>query len=180
MRILGEQVLHEQKWTLLKQKSYLDRRGARRSWSYIERRGRRRAVVIVALTEESGSLLVIEQFRIPLERTVMEFPAGLIDEGETPSEAARRELLEETGYRGEVLEVGPEVTTTAGLSTETVHMVFMRVEESPGAQPSLDGSEAIRVLRVGPGEGSDFLQACARSGHIMDAKLYVHLKERMR
>jgi ADP-ribose pyrophosphatase len=98
MRILCERVLHEQTWTLLKEKSYLDTRGRRGRWTYIERRERRKAAVIVATTERSGSLILIEQFRIPFEAEIFEFPAGLIDPGETPEQAARRELAEETGY----------------------------------------------------------------------------------
>jgi ADP-ribose pyrophosphatase len=179
MRILDERVLHEQTWTLLKEKSYLDTKGKRRCWTYIERRGQRKAAVIVATTERSGCLVLIEQFRIPFEAEIYEFPAGLIDPGETPEQTARRELVEETGFEGEVLRVGPGVSTTAGLSTEIVHMVYMRVGEEPVAKPRLEGSERIRVLRIRPEEFGSFLSECERDRRILDAKLYLYLKDRL-
>jgi 8-oxo-dGTP pyrophosphatase MutT (NUDIX family) len=178
MRILDERVLHEQTWTLLKEKSYLDTEGKRGCWTYIERRQQRKAAVIVATTERSGRLLVIEQFRIPFEAEIYEFPAGLIDKGETPEQTARRELVEETGFQGDVLEVGPGVSTTAGLSTEIVHMVYMRVGEEPAAKPRLEASERIRVLTIRPEEFESFLSECERHRRILDAKLYLYLKDR--
>ncbi len=179
MRILDERVLHEQTWTLLKEKSYLDTRGREARWTYIERREQRKAAVIVATTERSGSLVFIEQFRIPFEAEIYEFPAGLIDPGETPEQTARRELAEETGYTGEVVYVGPGVSTTAGLSTEIVHMVYMRVGEEPVAGPRLEGSERIRVLTIRPEEFGSFLSECERDRRILDAKLYTYMKDHL-
>ena len=150
MRILGQRVLHEQTWTLLKEKSYLDTKGKRRCWTYIERREQRKAAVIVATTERSGCLVLIEQFRIPFEAEIYE-----------------------------VLGVGPGVSTTAGLSTEIVHMVYMRVGEEPVAKPRLEGSERIRVLTIRPEEFGSFLSECERDRRILDAKLYLYLKDRL-
>jgi len=179
LKILGERVLHEQTWTLLKEKSYLDTGGREGRWTYIERRERRKAAVIVATTEKSGSLILIEQFRIPFEAEIFEFPAGLIDPGETPEQAARRELAEETGFKGDVLSVGPGVCSTAGLSTEIVHMVYMRVGEAPASKPQLEGSERIRVLTIRPEEFGSFLTECERDRRILDAKLYIYLKDHL-
>lgn len=49
-------------------------------------------------------VLLQKQFRPPLDKICIEFPAGLVDKGETPEQAAVRELAEETGYAGEVME----------------------------------------------------------------------------
>ena len=179
MRILEERVLHEQAWTLLKEKCYLDTGGREGRWTYIERREQRKAAVIVATTERSGSLVLIEQFRIPFEAEIYEFPAGLIDPGETPEQTACRELVEETGYAGEVVHVGPGVSTTAGLSTEIIHMVYMRVGEEPVSKPRLEGSERIRVLTIRPEEFGNFLSECESSGRILDAKLYTYLRDHL-
>jgi ADP-ribose pyrophosphatase len=180
MQILDERVVHEQSWTLLKEKSFLDIAGKRRRWTYIERREGRRAAVIVAVTEGSGSLVLIEQYRVPFEAEILEFPAGLIDPGETPGETARRELAEETGYEGKVLLVGPGVSTTPGLSTEIVHMVYMEVGESPAAPPRHESAERIRVLAVRPQEFGSLLARCEEQHLIVDAKVYTYLREHLR
>jgi ADP-ribose pyrophosphatase len=62
-------------------------------------------VAVLALTEDDEVVLVRE-YRPGPEELVLELPGGLIDEGQTPEEAARRELLEETGYEGEIVPVG--------------------------------------------------------------------------
>jgi ADP-ribose pyrophosphatase len=164
---------------VLKEKSYLDTGGREARWTYIERRERRKAAVIVATTKRSDSLVLIEQFRIPFEDEVFEFHAGMIDAGETPEQTARRELVEETGFEGEVLRVGPGVSTTAGLSTEIVYMVYMRVGEEPAGRPQLEGSERIRVLKIRPEEFGSFLSECERDRRILDAKLYIYLKDHL-
>jgi ADP-ribose pyrophosphatase len=179
MRIIGERVLHEQPWTLLKEKHYVDTRGREKRWTYVERRERREAAVVVATTEQSGSLVLIEQFRIPFEAEVLEFPAGLIDPGETPEQTACRELAEETGYTGKVVHVGPGVSSTAGLSTEIVHMVYMLVGEQPAVVPRHEGSERIHVFTLKPDEIEIFLSECERDNRILDAKLYTYLRDHL-
>jgi ADP-ribose pyrophosphatase len=62
-------------------------------------------VAVLALTEDEQVVLVRE-FRPGPEELILELPGGLIDPGQTPEEAARRELLEETGYEGEIAHVG--------------------------------------------------------------------------
>ena len=54
---------------------------------------------VVAITEEQR-VLIVRQYRPAVERETLELPSGLVDPGETPEEAARREVLEETGYEG--------------------------------------------------------------------------------
>ena len=177
MDTLGERVLHSSRWVALKERTFRDRSGRERSWVFAERPGETPAVVIVARTAGSGSLLVVEQYRVPFQRPVLEFPAGLVDPGEEPAQAGLRELAEETGYRGEVLAVGPPVSTTAGLATETVQMVYVRCGEQPSAAPDPEASESLRVLKLLPSEFSAALTRFTAEGRLLDAKLYVYLKE---
>ncbi len=53
---------------------------------------------VLIIAEQDGKLLIEEQYRYPIDSLTIEFPAGALNSGETPEEAARRELLEETGY----------------------------------------------------------------------------------
>jgi 8-oxo-dGTP pyrophosphatase MutT (NUDIX family) len=177
MRTIEERLLHRDRWLQLKEAVYLDLHGSKRSWVYAERTGGRPAVVVVARTRDSGSLLVIEQYRVPFQAPVLEFPAGLLDPGEEPPAAALRELSEETGYRGEVLEMGPAVCTTAGLSSETVHLVYVRCGEKPEQASAPEASESIRVLKIPPSEFAAALARFTAEGRLLDAKLYVYLKE---
>src|SRR6266404_2539800 len=93
-------------------------------WEYVERIHARGAVVIAAVTEE-GDLILTEQYRPPVSNRVIELPAGLAGdiaghETEELAAAARRELLEETGYEAREmirLAAGPP---SAGLSSEMV------------------------------------------------------------
>ena len=177
MRTIAERLLCGDRWLQLKETVYLDLHGRERSWVYAERTGARPAVVIVARTAESGSLIVIEQYRVPFQAAVLEFPAGLLDPGEQAGQAALRELAEETGYRGEVLEIGPAVSTTAGLSTETVQLVQVRCGEQPAQNPAPEASEAIRILKIAPADFAAALAGFTAEGRLLDAKLYVYLKE---
>ncbi len=175
MKLIEQRVLHEQPWTILKEYRYLDDLGEQHSWTFIERREGQQAVVIVPITEKSLSLLLIRQFRIPLQREVLEFPAGLVDPGERPEETALRELSEETGYSGKILEVGPEVCTSPGITTERVRLVRMLVGEEPVRPQQLEGSERITALKVAPGSEHDLIRRSEQEGYIIDAKVYLYL-----
>ena len=86
------------------------------------------AVEIIAKFED-GDILVCKEFRYPLNDFCYEFPAGLIDEGETPEEAATRELMEETGL--EVISIDkvlPMAFSSAGMSDEAIITVYMTVK----------------------------------------------------
>ncbi len=91
-------------------------------WEYVERPYRAPGVLIVATTE-SGLLVLIDEFRVPVGGRVISLPAGLVgDKGERESAetAARRELLEETGYECSNLEFLGGGPSSPGLSSEMV------------------------------------------------------------
>ncbi len=66
-------------------------------YEYVSRKNSHGIVSILAITADK-KIILTEQFRIPVNKKVIESPAGLVDQGETPLESAKRELMEETGY----------------------------------------------------------------------------------
>ena len=79
-------------------------------WEYVSRARGIKAAVILAV--EDGHVLLVEQYRVPLGKSCIELPAGLIGddtEGEDPLEAAGRELEEETGYRAAHLRIARRI-----------------------------------------------------------------------
>jgi ADP-ribose pyrophosphatase len=149
----------------------LVRRG---NWVYASRPKVTGVVCIAALTENSEVVLV-EQFRPPLQANVIEFPAGLAgdivgQELEAIVEAARRELLEETGYEArEIHEVftGP---SSAGLTDECITFLvatgLRKVAEGGG-----DESESIRVHVVPLAQAWPFLKGQIASGTMIDSRV---------
>lgn len=83
------------------------------------------AVMIIMTDESREHLLLIREFRLELDREIYGLPAGLIDPGETPELAARRELKEETGLDLlEIRHVMPPAYSAVGLSNEQCICVF--------------------------------------------------------
>ena len=85
---------------------------------YIEHPG---AVALVAYLE-NGDVLLLNQFRYPLQKVFIELPAGKIDPGETPEETGLRELEEETGYRATNLKFLTTIHPCIGYSDEVIHI----------------------------------------------------------
>jgi ADP-ribose pyrophosphatase len=97
---------------------------------------------LVALTPE-GRILVVRQYRPAIEQLTFELPSGIVDEGETPAQAAVRELLEETGYAaGEVEMLGPMQPDLGRLSNRSWGLFAKDVRKIPGRAPE----EGIEVF----------------------------------
>jgi len=96
-RVLDEQLLFRGNWAEIVEFSYEDDKKQVRKWEGLHRKHRAEAVIIVARMQPSGRFIIIRQFRPPTNSYILEFPAGLVDPGETLETTAIRELLEETG-----------------------------------------------------------------------------------
>jgi ADP-ribose pyrophosphatase len=77
------------------------------------------AVAVVALKDDN--ILLVRQYRYPIDQITLEIPAGKLDKGETPLVCAERELREETGYSGKLTFVG-KFYSTPGFSDEIMHL----------------------------------------------------------
>jgi len=123
------------------------------------------AVCIVPRTA-SGRVVLIREFRYPLNGWCVAFPAGLIEAGEEIASTVERELREETGYRLARAEDGTSKLrilpragfSSAGMTEESVQVVFAEVEEEPDAAET-EATEFIEVFTLEHDEIADFLQS---------------------
>jgi ADP-ribose pyrophosphatase len=99
-------------------------------------------------TTESGEVLLVKQFRPAIDRVTLELPSGLVDAGESPAEAARRELREETGYDAEVEVLGPLFPDVGRLGNRIWCCVARNARPVEGARPET----GIEVVRMTPAE----------------------------
>lgn len=127
------------------------------------------AVAIVPVLDD-GRVVMVRQFRYPLGRVLLEFPAGKIDPGEPVWDCARRELREETGYTAQQWARACLIHNAAAYSTEGIEIWFARGLQA-GAQ-SLDVGEFLEVVAVSVPE----LDAMACSGAITDVKTLIGLQ----
>jgi ADP-ribose pyrophosphatase len=132
-------------------------------------------VGIVAVTDE-GKLILVEQYRTPVDKRVIEIPAGLV--GDTPgmenealAEAANRELEEETGYRAQRIEPLAVGTASAGMSDEVITLLrasgLSRVGNGGG-----DASEQIQVHEISVNQVRTWLTDRQKEGLLVDLKVY--------
>lgn len=166
-RDLPEQVHWEGKYIVAK---------TRGRWEYVSRARGIRAAVIIAIDAEDNVILV-EQYRVPLGRACIELPAGLIGdetEGEDPTEAAARELEEETGYRAGRIEVLGDFHSSPGMVSESFTLLRAHdlTQVGPGGGTE---SEQITVHRVPRTRLSAFIAKRRAMGDAMDVKLLLLL-----
>jgi ADP-ribose pyrophosphatase len=121
------------------------------------------AVVVIALTDD-GQVVMERQFRYPMDRVMLELPAGKLDAGEDPLECARRELLEETGYVARHWARAGEMHNAIAYSTEVIHIYFAKGLTQQ--QAHLDEEEFLEVYT----ESCDALFRGVAAGEITDAK----------
>lgn len=150
----------------------------RDGWYFVERPNCTGVVTVVPLTHER-SLIFVEQFRPPLGRRAIEFPAGLMgdevgQEKEDAIFAAQRELEEETGYEARDLELVSSSATSAGMANELVHFVLAWNLDRVGPGGGID-SEDIVVHEVPIGEARAWLTAREKDGLVIAAKVYAGL-----
>lgn len=120
------------------------------------------AAAVMALLD--GKLLVVEQFRKPLEKFQVEIPAGKLDGGEDPMKAAARELEEETGYRAGKLELVNAFYTSPGFADEKLYLYFAEGLEE--GKQRLDEDEYVEVEAITMEQADAYIAA----GRIGDAK----------
>ncbi|MBU5263117.1 NUDIX hydrolase [Bacillus atrophaeus] len=105
------------------------------------------AVAVLAVTD-SNKIILVNQYRKPLERTIVEIPAGKLEKGEEPEYTALRELEEETGYTAKKLTKITAFYTSPGFADEIVHLFLAEDLSVLEEKRELDDDEFVEVMEV--------------------------------
>lgn len=135
------------------------------------------AVAVIPLTED-GKIVMVKQYRKPLERTLIEIPAGKIEPNEAPEVTAIRELEEETGYTTEQLKYVTSFYTSPGFADEIIHLYFTDTILPLEEKVAGDDDEFIEIVELTLAEA----EQCIKDNKIYDAKtayaiMYIKLME---
>lgn len=144
-------------------------------WEYVGRARNIGAVVVLAV--EDGHILLVEQWRVPLQRQCLELPAGLVGdevEDEDVATAALRELEEETGWTADRVEIVGDFASSPGMVSEMFTLVTAHGLSKVGDGGGLAG-ENITVHRVALNKVGRFIATKREEGCAIDVKLLLLL-----
>lgn len=199
-------MIEDARWTTLVLTNYKDPLGKERTWEHAERSTRPKnspvdGVGIVAILQKASGpeLLLQKQFRPPINKVVIEVPAGLVDEGESAEESAVRELREETGYVGVAAEVSPImfngmymglraiakvaggmfnqwlIFSDPGFCNSNLNMVHVNVDmslsENQHLKPELEENEFIEVFSTPLKDLYAECKKLEKDGYAIDARV---------
>ena len=103
-------------------------------------------VQVIPFTAD-GRVILVEQFRQGVQRVSLEFPAGVVEEGEPPLEAAVRELEEETGYRAGIAELLTDFDPDPAIQSNAIQIIVARDCRADGERDQDDGEDVeVRVV----------------------------------
>jgi ADP-ribose pyrophosphatase len=142
-KTLGRSYLYRNPWCAFRVDEVVLPGGTQIEYGVLESKG---FAAVVPVTDD-GNVVLVRQWRQPLETFTLELPSGGVDEGEDPEEAAGRELLEETGYQATDLEHLLSAHTSTGRTNEVCHLFrcwAIRDPEGPRPEPT----EFIRVVEL--------------------------------
>lgn len=182
-KFVDEKEIAHGNWLALKEITYSDPTGKKRKWEAVTRvvneKMSQEAVAVIAIlkcTLKFDCIILVRQYRPPLQAYTIEFPAGLVDVSESPSEAALRELKEETGYTGILKHKSPAVGLDPGASNNVVTLVTVEIDgdqsynRSP--KPKLEPTEFIETKRVQLCDLLLQLNEFAADGDVIDSRVY--------
>jgi len=120
--------------------------------------------VLVAV-KPNGKIILVKQFRHPFKKFIYELPAGKLDKNEDPLDCAKRELIEETGYRTENITKLGSIYTSPGYCNEILH-IFLAQDLADGDHAREEGEENMEMLEFTIDEIDEMIM----SGKIKDGK----------
>jgi ADP-ribose pyrophosphatase len=165
----------------MKASEYVDNKGETKFWTFMERPKQVNAVAIAGVIQgrydaPGDKIVLIKQFRIPLNDYIWELPAGLVDENETKDQTAKREFKEETGLTLKyITSIIPFGYNSAGISTEQTAIVCGLVEGIV-SKDQHESSEDIEIHILLKGEVAELLNDVTKGTSKMDIKTNLILR----
>jgi len=170
MKILQTETLVKTKFLDFKATEYESDKGVKGFWTWCSRPNGMKAVLIAAVVDKGWTtlsigagykqdlrLVVIKEFRVPLADYEYSLPAGLIEKDEKIEDCVRREIFEETGLNlVKINNISPFVYNSAGLSDESISIVFCTVEGNI-SKDNTESSEEIETMICQPKEVEQIL-----------------------
>lgn len=123
---------------------------------------------VIVPIKDDGKIILVKQFRYPLQKTLIELPAGKLDKGEDPLKCATRELEEETGYTAKEIEKLGQIYTAPGYCTEILH-IYSAKGLTPGNHHREEGEQGMEIQELSLNE----IEKMIANGEITDAKTIV-------
>jgi len=150
----------------------IDHNGKQSPYSYVKMK---RGVGVIGMVD--NSIILLRQYRYIWDETFWEIPAGMVDDGEEPENAARRELEEETGYQIKNLKFLGICYPSIGSTTEIQYLYFAECEDK--GEQKLDDVEDIKVQLVMIDEFKKMIRE-GKFMHGMGLAAWSYLKDEMR
>lgn len=180
---LSDYIVHEGKWLRLSEIKYLDPHGRERSWESVTKLTKPKesdtdcvaSIAIYRRLLHYDVIVMVRQFRPPLNAYTVEFPSGLLESGEACKQAAIRKLKEETGWHGEVTCVSDPLAVDAGCSSAIMRYATVKINgdsnENLVCKPASLDHEFVDVLMIPISELHERLCALSREGNIIDSRV---------
>jgi ADP-ribose pyrophosphatase len=156
MVVTDVKIIQRTKFLILNGSRYITKKGNEKIWHWVERPNLTSAVMVAALLEDK--LVLIREFRVPLNSYVWELPAGLVEHGESPEECGAREVMEETGLQivKPIRDPIYNTLSSPGLTNESVTLMFVEAQGVP-TNINVEDSEDIEITLVDRSEARKIL-----------------------
>lgn len=164
-RATGDSEVLHRGWIELRRDGVLLPDGSPATREYLRHSG---AVAVVPVLDD-GSLVLVRQYRYPVQKVLLEFPAGKLEAGEDTLLCGMRELQEETGYVAREWAYGGEIHNAAAYSTESIWIWFARGLQAGPARP--DSGEFVETVTMTVAE----LEALSDARELPDVKTQIGL-----